>query len=52
MAGHVIRSPDHADAIHRALHQVAPAKNIEEVRHKINQIKAGIIKHDELAEDP
>ena len=48
-ASHVTRSPDHADSIHRALYQVHPAKDVSEVRHKINVVKAGITQHDELA---
>ena len=52
VGGHVIRSPDHADSIHQALHKVEPAKDLNEVRHKIHQVKAGIIRHDELASEP
>jgi len=50
VAGHVVRSPDHADSIHRALYNIPPAKNLGEVRHKINQVKAVIVRHDELAD--
>ena len=52
VAGHVTRSPDHADSIHQALHKMQPAKDLSDVRHKIHQVKAGIIRHDELASEP
>ena len=52
VAGHITRGPDHADSINQALHAVSPAKDLGEVRHKLNVIKAGIIKYDELATEP
>ena len=43
-AAHVMQTPEHADKLHQALNRIDPAKNLSEVRRKINTITAGATK--------
>ena len=46
-----MKTPEHADTLHQALNRLEPAKNLSEVRHNINTIMAGILKHDSMMPD-
>ena len=50
-AAHVMKTPEHADKLHQALNRIEPAKNLSEVRHKINMIMAGVVKHDSMTDE-
>ena len=50
-AAHVMKTPEHADKLHQALNKLEPARNLSEVRHKINIIMAGISKHDSMTDE-
>ena len=51
-AAHVLKTPEHADKLHQALNRIEPAKTLAEVRHKINTIMAGVLKHDSMTDEP
>ena len=51
-AAHVMKTPEHADKLHQALNRIDPARNLSEVRHKINTIMAGVVKHDSMTDEP
>ena len=51
-AAHVQKTPEHADKLHQALNRIEPAKTLAEVRHKINTIMAGVVKHDSMTDEP
>ena len=51
-AAHVLKTPEHADKLHQALNRIEPAKTLADVRHKINTIMAGVLKHDSMTDEP
>ena len=51
-AAHVLKTPEHADKLHQALNRSEPTKTLAEVRHKINMIMAGVLKHDSMTDEP